>query len=294
MLGFLDYPEWRKLITSPDELDKVLTENIKRAVSLIVMIGGDYDTSINSNFLKVWYGITGNKSLIEDINALAVQVSKGLLDIDGLGTELLKTLNKRRYGLVDLIMMNNYLKLALNINAYDLGLVILYENPESILIGVREPADIIPNKILSKELEVDLDAKCMVVKRVFSIFVSRQFDSSINVIDWSNPGLIPYTKFVNMRINDIEVSDPIFVSFVKFHVKISSKPVGDRLTLTLPKAMNVQPDANYCNAQSFVAMPQSMSFSDYLMVINQLKNYGYTVMKSPFTRVDELIEKCTS
>ncbi|WP_069807257.1 hypothetical protein [Vulcanisaeta thermophila] len=292
MLAYIDYPGWRRLITDFNELNRVLTEDIRRAASLIVMIGGGYDASMDSDFLRVWYGVTDNRSLIEDVNAMVVQVRRGLMGLDELGAELVRTLDKRRYGLIDLIMMNNYLKLTLDVNAYDLGLIILYENPESILVGIREPGDLIPNKLMSRELEVDLDAKCMVVKRRFSIYVSKQFKSGVNVVDWSNPGIVPYTKFTSMRINGVEVSDPIFTSFAKLHLRITSRPAGSKLVLTLPKAMDVQVDSDYCGADSFISMPQSMGLSDYLAVIGILRGMGYTVLKAPFTRVDELVKGC--
>jgi hypothetical protein len=73
MLAYIDYPEWRKLIESTEELDALLSRNMRQALSLIVMIGGDYDDSINSTFLKVWNGLTGNKGFIEDVHALSTQ-----------------------------------------------------------------------------------------------------------------------------------------------------------------------------------------------------------------------------
>ncbi|MCG2865455.1 MAG: hypothetical protein RXN89_04765 [Vulcanisaeta sp.] len=293
MLAYIDYPEWRKLIESTEELDALLSRNMRQALSLIVMIGGDYDDSINSTFLKVWNGLTGNKGFIEDVHALSTQYRRGLIKADELTIGIINLLNKRRFSLVDLIMMSNYMKLVNDINLLDLGLMVLYENPESILAGAREPPDIIPNRILSRELELDLEARCMVVKRTFSVHVSRQYDSNIYVIDWSNPGVVPYSKFAVSRVGDVEVSDPVFSSFVRFRVRVVSKVMGKDFVLTLPKPLNINADMNYCSSNVFVSLPQSMNMADYLSLVGKLRGLGYNVRITPFTRVDELIEDCS-
>jgi hypothetical protein len=293
MLAYIDYPEWRKLIESTEELDALLSRNMRQALSLIVMIGGDYDDSINSTFLKVWNGLTGNKGFIEDVYALSTQYRRGLIKADELTIGIINLLNKRRFSLVDLIMMSNYMKLVNDINLLDLGLMVLYENPESILAGAREPPDIIPNRILSRELELDLEARCMVVKRTFSVHVSRQYDSNIYVIDWSNPGVVPYSKFAVSRVGDVEVSDPVFSSFVRFRVRVVSKVMGKDFVLTLPKPLNINADMNYCSSNVFVSLPQSMNMADYLSLVGKLRGLGYNVRITPFTRVDELIEDCS-
>ncbi len=63
MLAYIDYPEWRRLIEDYTTLDNLLMKNMKQALSLIVMVGGGYDESINSVFLRVWNGLTGNEAL---------------------------------------------------------------------------------------------------------------------------------------------------------------------------------------------------------------------------------------
>ncbi|MGC9153902.1 MAG: hypothetical protein ACP5GY_09300, partial [Vulcanisaeta sp.] len=288
----IDYPEWRRLIEDYASLDDLLMRNMKYALSLIVMIGGGYDESINSVFLRVWNGLTGNEGFIEDVHALAVQYRRGLINSEDLAKSLIDLLSKRRFSLVDLIMMNNYLKLVNDINVLDLGLAIFYENPESILLGVREPADLVPNKLISKELTIDLEAKCSVVKRTFSVHLSRQYTSNIYVVDWSNPGLIPYSKFAMPRIEDIEASDPVFSAIVRFRVRAVSKVVGKDFILTLPKPINIDTDTNYCIGNVFVSLPQSMGLGDYLSLVGKLMSMGYNVRKSPFIRVDDLIEHC--
>ena len=294
MLAYIDYPEWRRLIEDYKTLDELLTRNMKQALSLIVMVGGGYDESTNSPFLRVWNGLTGNASFIEDVHALAIQYRRGLIrDIDLAGA-LIDLLSKRSFSLVDLIMMNNYLKLINDINVLDLGLAIFYENPESILAGVREPADLVPNKLVSRELTIDLEARCMVVKRTFSVHLSRQYESNIYVIDWSNPGLIPYSKFAVPRVEGVEVSDPIFSSIARLRVRAVSRVIGKDFVLTLPKPVDIKTDTNYCDSNIFISLPQSMGLSDYLSLIGKLMSMGYNVRKSPFTRVDELIEHCLS
>lgn len=225
MLAYIDYPEWRRLIEDYVALDNLLMKNMKQALSLIVMVGGGYDESINSVFLRVWNGLTGNASFIEDVHALAIQYRRGGLikEVDLVGGALIDLLSRRSFSLVDLIMMNNYLKLVNDINILDLGLAIFYENPESILAGVREPADLVPNKLVSKELTIDLEARCMVVKRSFSVHLSRQYESGIYVVDWSNPGLIPYSKFAVSRVEGVEVSDPVFSAIVRFSARAVSR-----------------------------------------------------------------------
>jgi len=292
VLGYIDYPEWRRLIEDYASLDDLLMRNMKYALSLIVMIGGGYDESINSVFLRVWNGLTGNEGFIEDVHALAVQYRRGLINNEDLTKSLIDLLSRRRFSLVDLIMMNNYLKLVNDINVLDLGLAIFYENPESILLGVREPADLVPNKLISKELTIDLEAKCSVVKRTFSVHLSRQYTSNIYVVDWSNPGLIPYSKFAMPRIEDIEASDPVFSAIVRFRVRAVSKVVGKDFILTLPKPINIDTDTNYCIGNVFVSLPQSMGLGDYLSLVSRLMSMGYNVRKSPFIRVDDLIENC--
>ena len=294
MLAYIDYPEWRRLIEDYKTLDELLTRNMKQALSLIVMVGGGYDESINSPFLRVWNGLTGNASFIEDVHALAIQYRRGLIrDVDLAGA-LIDLLSRRSFSLVDLIMMNNYLKLINDINVLDLGLAIFYENPESILAGVREPADLVPNKLVSRELTIDLEARCMVVKRTFSVHLSRQYESNIYVIDWSNPGLIPYSKFAVPRVEGVEVSDPIFSSIARLRVRAVSRVIGKDFVLTLPKPVDIKTDTNYCDSNVFVSLPQSMGLSDYLSLIGKLMSMGYNVRKSSFTRVDELIEHCLS
>ena len=294
MLAYIDYPEWRRLIEDYKTLDELLTRNMKQALSLIVMVGGGYDESINSPFLRVWNGLTGNTSFIEDVYALAIQYRRSLIrDVDLAGA-LIDLLSRRSFSLVDLIMMNNYLKLINDINVLDLGLAIFYENPESILAGVREPADLVPNKLVSRELTIDLEARCMVVKRTFSVHLSRQYESNIYVIDWSNPGLIPYSKFAVPRVEGVEVSDPIFSSITRLRVRAVSRVIGKDFVLTLPKPVDIKTDTNYCDSNVFVSLPQSMGLSDYLSLIGKLMSMGYNVRKSPFTRVDELIEHCLS
>lgn len=292
MLAFLDYPEWRRSIEDYTTLDDLLMRNMKQALSLIVMIGGGYDESINSVFLRVWNGLTGNEGFIEDVHALAIQYRKKLINEVDLAGSLIDLLNRRNFSLVDLIMMNNYLKLINDINVLDLGLAIFYENPESILMGVREPPDLVPNKLVSKELTIDLEAKCMVVKRTFSVHLSRQYESSVYVVDWSNPGLIPYSKFVMPRIEGIEVSDPVFSALTRFKVRAVSRVVGKDFILTLPKSMDVKTDTNYCVSNVFISLPQSMGLSDYLSLVGKLMGMGYNVHKSPFVRIDELLEYC--
>ena len=292
MLAYIDYPEWRRLIEDYKTLDELLTRNMKQALSLIVMVGGGYDESINSPFLRVWNGLTGNASFIEDVHALAIQYRRGLIrDVDLAGA-LIDLLSRRSFSLVDLIMMNNYLKLINDINILDLGLAIFYENPESILAGVREPADLVPNKLVSRELTIDLEARCMVVKRTFSVHLSRQYESNIYVIDWSNPGLIPYSKFAVPRVEGVEVSDPIFSSIARLRVRAVSRVIGKDSVLTLPKPVDIKTDTNYCIGNVFVSLPQTMGLGDYLSLIGKLMSMGYNVRKSPFTRVDELIEHC--
>ncbi|MFB6471058.1 MAG: hypothetical protein TU36_007510 [Vulcanisaeta sp. AZ3] len=292
MLAYIDYPEWRMLIEDYVTLNDTLTRDIRRALSLIVMIGGGYDDSLNSPFLRVWNGLTGNKAFIEDIYALTTQFKRGLINTEILTRALLNILSTRRFSLVDLIMMNNYIKLINDINLLDLGLVIFYENPESILAGTREPSDVVPNKIISRELGIDLEEKCMVVRRVFSVHISRQYESSKYIIDWSNPGIIPYSKFVESRIGDVEVSDPIFSAIVRFRVRVVSKVLGREFVLTLPKSMDVKTDEDYCMGKVYVPLPQSMSLSDYLALVGKLTSMGYKVYRSPTTRVDELLERC--
>ncbi|WP_243666239.1 hypothetical protein [Vulcanisaeta sp. JCM 16159] len=207
---------------------------------------------------------------------------------------LIDLLSRRSFSLVDLIMMNNYLKLVNDINILDLGLAIFYENPESILAGVREPADLVPNKLVSRELTIDLEARCMVVKRSFSVHLSRQYESRIYVVDWSNPGLIPYSKFAMSRVEGVEVSDPVFSAIIRFGVRAVSKAVSKDLILTLPKPMDIKTDTDYCVGNVLVSLPQSMGLSDYLSLVGKLMGMGYNVRRSPFTRVDELIEHCLS
>ncbi len=292
MLAYIDHPERKRLIEDYDTLNNVLMKNMREALSLIIMIGGDYDDSIGSVFLRVWNGLTGNTMFIEDVHALAVQYRRKLISERDLTRSLLDLLNRRNFSLVDLIMMNNYLKLVNDINALDLGLVIFYENPESILMGVREPPDLVPNKLISRELTVDLESKCMVTKRVFSVYISRQYESGIYVVDWSNPGIIPYSKFAMSRVEDIEVSDPIFSAFIRFSARAVSRIVGRDAILTLPKPINVNTDSNYCIGDVFISLPQSMGLGDYLSLTNRLGGMGYNVHRSSFTRVDELIEWC--
>ncbi|ADN51597.1 hypothetical protein [Vulcanisaeta distributa] len=294
MLAYIDYPEWRRLIEDYTTLDNLLMKNMKQALSLIVMVGGGYDESINSVFLRVWNGLTGNEGFIEDVYALAIQYRRGLIKEVDLAGALIDLLSKRSFSLVDLIMMNNYLKLINDINVLDLGLAIFYENPESILAGVREPADLVPNKLVSRELTIDLEARCMVVKRTFSVHLSRQYESNVYVVDWSNPGLIPYSKFVMPRVEGVEVSDPVFSAIARFGVKAVSRVIGKDFILTLPKPMDVKTDTNYCVSNVFVSLPQSMGLSDYLSLVSKLMGMGLNVHKSPFTRVDELIEHCLS
>jgi len=294
VFAYLDYPEWRRLIEDYTTLDELLMRNMRQALSLVVMVGGGYDESINSVFLRVWNGLTGNAGFIEDVHALAIQYRRGLIREANFAGELIDLLSRRSFSLVDLIMMNNYLKLVNDINVLDLGLAVFYENPESILAGVREPADLVPNKLVSRELTIDLEAKCMVVKRSFSVYLSRQYESSIYVVDWSNPGLIPYSKFALPRVEGVEVSDPVFSAIVRFGVRAVSRVVGKDFILTLPKPMDVKTDADYCVGNVFVSLPQSMGLSDYLSLIGKLMGMGYNVRRSPFTRVDELIEHCLS
>ncbi|GAB6948302.1 hypothetical protein JCM16161A_24320 [Vulcanisaeta sp. JCM 16161] len=294
MLAYIDYPDWRHTIEDYVTLDELLMRNMKQALSLIVMVGGGYDESINSAFLRVWNGLTGNKGFIEDVHALAVQFRRGLIEEVDLIRALIDLFSRRSFSLADLIMMNNYLKLVNDINVLDLGLVIFYENPESILAGVREPPDLVPNKLVSRELTIDLEARCMVVKRTFSVHLSRQYESGIYVVDWSNPGLIPYSKFAIPRVEGVEVSDPVFSAIVRFGVRAVSRIVGKEFVLTLPKPMDVKTDSDYCVGNVFVSLPQSMGLSDYLSLIGKLMSMGYNVRKSPFTRVDDLIEHCLS
>ncbi|WP_243666238.1 hypothetical protein [Vulcanisaeta sp. JCM 16159] len=63
MLAYIDYPEWRRLIEDYTALDDLLMKNMKQALSLIVMVGGGYNESINSTFLRAWNGLTGNEAL---------------------------------------------------------------------------------------------------------------------------------------------------------------------------------------------------------------------------------------
>ncbi len=293
MLAYIDYPEWRRLIEDYGALDGLLMRDMRQALSLIVMIGGGYDESLNSVFLRVWNGLTGNTMFIEDVHALAVQYRKGLISDVDLAGSLIDLISERRFSLVDLIMMNNYLKLVNDINTLDLGLAIFYENPESVLMGVREPADLVPNKLVSRELTIDLDTKCMVVKRSFSIHLSRQYESGVYVVDWSNPGLIPYSKFAISRVEGVEVSDPVFTAMVRFRVRAVSRVPGRDIVLTLPKPMDIGTDANYCVGNTFIALPQSMGLSDYLSLIGKLMSMGFNVHRAPHTRVDELLEHCS-
>jgi hypothetical protein len=292
VLAYIDHPEWRRLIEDSETLDAILSRNIRQALSLIVMMGGDYDDSIDSAFLRVWNGLTGNTSFIEDVHALAVQYRRGLIKVDELIRGFVNILSKRSFSLVDLVMMSNYMKLINDINLLDLGLIVLYENPESILAGVREPPDVIPNRILTRELEVELNMKCTITRRVFSVHVSRQYDSGIYVVDWSNPGIVPYSKFVESRIEGVEVSDPIFSSFVRLRARIVSRVVGTDFVLTLPKPFGVNTDTNYCSSNVFVSPPQSMNLPDFLKLVGKLRGLGYGVHIAPFTRVDELVEEC--
>ncbi|WP_243681345.1 hypothetical protein [Vulcanisaeta souniana] len=150
MLAYIDHPERKRLIEDYDALNDSLMKNMREALSLIVMVGGGYDDSINSVFLRVWNGLTSNTMFIEDVHALAVQYKRRLINEQDLTKSLIDLLNRRNFSLVDLIMMNNYLKLVNDINALDLGLAIFYENPESILMGVREPPDLVPNRLIGR------------------------------------------------------------------------------------------------------------------------------------------------
>lgn len=59
--------------------------------------------------------------------------------------------------------------------------------------------------------------------------------------------------------------------------------------------MDVKTDIDYCVGNVLVSLPQTMGLSDYLSLVGKLMGMGgYNVRKSPFTRVDELIEYCLS
>ncbi len=288
LLAYFDYPEWRGLVDSIEKLNEELLANPKKASSLIVLFGGCYSDEVDSPYLSIWNGLTGTTWFITEIHAIATQVKRGLRGVDEMRIALLKTLVKGGYTLLDLILANNYLKLVLDLNLYDLGIIVFYENPESVAVGVREPMDLIPNKIFSTEVKVETEKGPLRLNLV----IARQYRDKTVVVDWSNPGVVPYTRYLQPRVDEVEASDPIFTAFALLKCGIVSKPTCDALILTLPKPLGVKTDDVYCVDGNFVALPQSMGLKDFAVLTERLRGMGFRVIKSPHTRVDELILDC--
>jgi hypothetical protein len=287
MLGYVDDPGSRTFIRSPSELNIMLRNSAKSVLSTVFFIAGDYEPDIDSVMARVWNALTGNSAFIEDINSMLTRFRRGLLR-ERLTRELLQLLSNRDYSLTDLILMNQYMKLTTDMGIGDLGLLILYENPQSVMRGIREPIDEVPNRLITRELIVELEARCTIVRRSFYVHVIRQFEGGPTVLDWSGLGLIPYTRFQRSSINGVETADPVYASLMRHHARIVTKPGSRELNLVLPKAHG---DFK-CSEGPYVALPQSMRPSEYSTLMKELKNMGYVINEVKGLNLDDALDTC--
>jgi len=287
LIAYIDYVGWRRLILSAEELDLVLLREPRASISLIVMIGGDYPISEETPYLSAWLSLSTNVNFIESTRSLVMRRARGLLSSRDAAVELVRILSSYEYGIADIVLLDNYMRLTLNEGIRDLGILVLYENPRSVIMGIREPDDLVPNRLITRELHVEFTSRCSIIRRSLRVHVCRQYDSSVELVDWSNPGLIPYTKFHFSVTNGVETADPVFSSLVRFRVKVRSTPSSRSLVLATRWAMD---SGDHCEG-SLVSLPYTLTRADYVKLVERLRDLGFSIVESG-SRVDELIARC--
>lgn len=259
MLAYIDYPGDRRIVTGVNELIEAYKSFPGALASTIVMIGGVGE--VNEDYFKAWLSVTGSRGIVEDTYGEVASYIKGLA-----GDRDLVSLVMRAYGetreLIDLIALSNALKLFLNLNIYDLGLAVIYENPLMALNGLR--------------VELRSGGRALMTgrHRVEGIELSTalilQHDSSKVMVDWGNPGVLPASS----AVGDESISDPAYTALMS-GVKLSSRLRGTRVTLVTPQPQ-LRASSGDCGGE-VVILPLTLMGSLRGRLVGELAKLGVKV-----------------
>lgn len=263
LVAYVDHPDIGRVFTKLGDLVGVFKDFPGAVVSTIVMVGG---VEPSEEYFKAWLSVTHNRSIVEDTYAEVLSYLKGVT-----GPGDLRGLVLRAYensdNLTDLYALSNALKIFLDINIYDLGLAVLYENPLGVVYGRRISGLGLGRALMRKS------------HRIGSILVNTaliiQGESRAYVVDWGNPGILPASQ----AIGDENLSDPAYTA-LSLGVGLRSRPSSNEVTLIGLR------DEGRC-VGDVVLVPFSIS-RNIPVLVDLLKSMGFSVNLSGLNIVDAL------
>lgn len=223
MLIYIDHGFARGFYTSISKIRELLAKNPGLLTSTIIFEIDNPDDFKNL-IIEYWGKITYNLRFIESTVSIVEQYRRNIIDINRLKIELVKLLSKHSYYLEDLYALNIFMKSLIGFNLLDLDLIIIHENPQDVMKGLRLKPLNIHGKLICKDLILVKKLRDKIYTLSFETCITKQLHTSkIEVIDYFSNGLYSYTTSQHSIINDVEVGDPVLIAYLKYGVKIRSR-----------------------------------------------------------------------
>ncbi len=250
MIVYIDHPLSRGFVTDIAKLRDVIDKNIGVLTALVVMdVEEDLRDKLSNVILDYWLKLTGNAELIERIYVAIDQLARGIIDIRKFTVSLIKALMTRELYIEDLYLINIFMKSRLGLNVLDLDLIVVYENPQSVVQGLRLDLSGLKGVVLSREVTLTYKVRDKVRRYGIKVVVARQTSSSrVCVVDMFSNGLYPYTPYSQHVHNNGSLADPVLTSYMLYGVRVRSRvPDGVNHVIILSSRLRPAWCTNICD-----------------------------------------------